>query len=424
MFPLNTHIDFSRFVALGDSVTAGYKDGALFYEGQMQCYPLLLAQQFGCKFRQALMDKASVGIGSQGNSRLVLRKQPGHSAPQLSYLAAHGDISAFLENSYAEKGPFNNLGVPGAKAITLIAPGYGNKKLGEGNYNPFFSRICSSPETASMLGEAMSIHPSFFSLFIGNNDVLAYALSGGTTDAITPLEGPPGIGFEASMDFIVNILISNGAKGAISNLPSLTSIPFFTTIHYNDLVLDSVNAEALGAKFRSAGIKLAPGHNSFLVEDSSLTNGIRQMEKGELVSLDIMLDENKYNYLKGVTPIPKKYYLSNAQVKNIQAVLVSYNNIIKRIATEKKLAFVNTNQILNSMKADRVYKADSLGVKYKTGGFFSLDGLHINSLGHALLANEFIKAINQAYGTDLHKVNLTRFREHTRIKRGEDQELH
>jgi lysophospholipase L1-like esterase len=424
MFPLSTFIDFSRFVALGDSVTAGYRDGALFYEGQMQCYPLLLAQQFGCRFKQALMDRDSVGVGFLGNSRLVLRKQPGHAAPQLSYLAEQGDVSAFSENSYAAKGPFNNLGVPGAKAITLIAPGYGNEKLGIGNYNPFFSRICAKAETSSVLNDAMALDPSFFSLFIGNNDVLTYALSGGTMDAMTPLEGPPGTGFEASMNFIVNTLTSNGAKGAISNLPSLPSIPFFNTIHYNDLMLDSITAEALGSKFRSAGIKLLPGHNPFVIEDSLHTGGIRQMEKGELVSLDILLDENKYNYLKGLAPIPKKYYLSNAQVENVQAVIASYNDVIKKIATEKKLAFVDTNRILNTMKADRVYKEDSLGIKYKTRGFFSLDGLHINSLGHALLANEFIKAINQTYGTNLHKLNLTRFRERARIKRGEDKELH
>ena len=52
------------------------------------------------------------------------------------------------ENCYAAQGPFNNLGVPGAKVITLLAPEYGNQKLGEGNYNPFFARICSNPEKA------------------------------------------------------------------------------------------------------------------------------------------------------------------------------------------------------------------------------------------------------------------------------------
>ncbi|MGZ3919607.1 MAG: hypothetical protein ACXVNM_06715 [Bacteroidia bacterium] len=410
MSPLKKHIDLSRFVALGDSLTAGYKDGALFYEGQLNSFPNLLACQFGCKFQQPFVDRDSVGIGFFENSRLVLKEQAGGTGMQLSYLAAHGDNSALSENCYATQGPFNNLGVPGAKAITLLAPGYGNQKLGEGNYNPFFSRICSNPEKASILDEALAQNPTFFSLFIGSNDALAYALSGGTTDAITPVEGRSGIGFEASLSFIVNSLISKGAKGAIANLPAITSIPFFNTIHYNDLVLDDPGAELLNSKYHSAGVKLLAGRNSFLVEDLSCVDGVRQIVKGEFVSLDIMLDENKPDYLKGLKPIPKKYYLSQKQASEVQRSMISYNAIIKEIATKNNLAFVDTNQVLKNMKPDRIYDAESREIKYKTGGFFSLDGLHINSLGHALLGNEFITSINQTYGTGLAKINLTKLR--------------
>ena len=34
---------------------------------------------------------------------------------------------------------------------------------------------------------------------------------------------------------------------------------------------------------------------------------------------------------------------------------------------------------------------------YITGGFFSLDGFHLTDLGYLLFANEYIKAINEAY---------------------------
>ncbi len=38
--------DFSKYVALGNSLTAGYSDGALFRSGQENAYPKLLADQF------------------------------------------------------------------------------------------------------------------------------------------------------------------------------------------------------------------------------------------------------------------------------------------------------------------------------------------------------------------------------------------
>ena len=35
-----------------------------------------------------------------------------------------------------------------------------------------------------------------------------------------------------------------------------------------------------------------------------------------------------------------------------------------------------------------------------TGGAFSLDGVHPNSRGYALIANEFLKAIDAKYGSN------------------------
>ena len=39
-------IDLSRYVAIGDSITAGYADGALYFDGQKNAYPNILAAQF------------------------------------------------------------------------------------------------------------------------------------------------------------------------------------------------------------------------------------------------------------------------------------------------------------------------------------------------------------------------------------------
>lgn len=37
--------DFTRYVALGNSLTSGYRDGALYIDGQNESYPLMIAQQ-------------------------------------------------------------------------------------------------------------------------------------------------------------------------------------------------------------------------------------------------------------------------------------------------------------------------------------------------------------------------------------------
>jgi hypothetical protein len=39
-------VDLTRYVAIGNSLTAGYADNALYLEGQQNAYPAILAQQF------------------------------------------------------------------------------------------------------------------------------------------------------------------------------------------------------------------------------------------------------------------------------------------------------------------------------------------------------------------------------------------
>src|SRR5699024_1264388 len=70
--------------------------------------------------------------------------------------------------------------IPGAKSFHLVAPGYGNVSgVLQGTANPYFARFSSS-ENTTVISDAASQNPTFFSLWIGNNDVLGYATSGGS----------------------------------------------------------------------------------------------------------------------------------------------------------------------------------------------------------------------------------------------------
>ena len=80
-------------------------------------------------------------------------------------------------DNIAAAGPYQNMGVPGAKSYHLAAEGYGNAAyVSLGKANPYFSRFASSG-TTSVVKDAVAQNPTFFSLWIGNNDVLSYATS-------------------------------------------------------------------------------------------------------------------------------------------------------------------------------------------------------------------------------------------------------
>jgi hypothetical protein len=404
----NSNIDVSRYVAIGDSITSGYTDGALFYEGQLYAYANLLAQQFkligGGDFNQPLMYETSVGIGFYGNSKLVIdcKKQSGPF-----YIESCGDLAVFSENVFEKLGPFNNMSVPSAKLNSLVLSGLGNPSRGIGNFNPFFTRMASDPFSASILSDSLAINPTFFSLFIGNNDILTYASSGGTMDYITPLEGDIGTGFVSTLEYVVNELTKNGAKGIMANLADITNVPYFTVVPFDGLLLDEIEAKLLQKKYQEYNLTFVAGKNAFVIED---TKGVRQIEKGELIILDIQLDPNKEKYLKAELPIPKKYTLNLTEISAIQPTLNSYNEVIENLAKEKGLALVDVNAFTKTLKQEIIYNEINLSTLYSENSVFSLDGLHLNAFGQAMLANIFIKSINYTYHTQIELLDIMNFK--------------
>ena len=130
------------------------------------------------------------------------------------------------------------MGVPGAKSFHLLAPGYGNLgNVALGLANPYFVRMTGATPDASVIAMAAGQAPTFFSLWIGNNDVLGYATTGGDgTDPLTPVSGPAGVGFDGSYGALIATLGATGAKGVVANIPNVTSIPHFTTVPHLSLI--------------------------------------------------------------------------------------------------------------------------------------------------------------------------------------------
>lgn len=242
--------DFSNYVAIGASFSAGYTDGALFRAGQQNSFPALLAQQFalagGGSFNQPLMNDNFGGLLLGGNQIVDNRLVFNGSGP-VRLQALIGPVmptTDLLTNN--PTGPFNNMGVPGAKSFHLVANGYGNVAgVPIGRANPYYARMATSA-SSSMLADALAQGPTFFTLseIGGGNDVLAYATSGGvgvdqkgnldpTTYGSNDITDPNV--FAQVMSSTVAALTANGAKGVIANVPYITNLPYFTTVPFKPL---------------------------------------------------------------------------------------------------------------------------------------------------------------------------------------------
>ena len=232
--------DFSNYVALGASFTAGYTDGAVFIASQENSFPNIIAKEFAKagsnSFTQPLVSDNFGGLAIGGtriaNPRLVF----GGAGP-VSIESLIGPVTVSTDIALNNPtGPFNNLGVPGAKSFHLLANGYGNIANFPAAANPYAVRMTGSTPDASMLELAMAQNPTFFTLSeIGGNDVLGYATTGG--DGSNPITDTAT--FDFAFTTLVSTLTSGSAKGVVTNVPYITDLPHFTTVPHNPLTPDN-----------------------------------------------------------------------------------------------------------------------------------------------------------------------------------------
>jgi lysophospholipase L1-like esterase len=429
-------VDFSNYVAIGASFTAGVSDNGLFRASQENSFPNTLSKAFanvgGGEFIQPLVDDNTGGILAGGTVARGYRLVFGGAAPV--------PLDAFLNSQGFPVPPitteaginigsdFNNFGIPGAKSFDLITPGYAGA-------NPYYARIASAP-SATVLQDAMAKNPTFFTLSeIGGNDVLGYATSGGNgTNPITD----PGT-FSAALSDLVDGLTENGAKGAIGNVPNITSLSFFTFIEHNPVPLDAPTADLLNSLNAygayNAGISQA---YAFLVANTPLTQAEADAEiakrtitfsAGEGNSL-VILDEDLRD-LTGINPnlinlrqatsedlitltastqIPNgvgvssplgdSFVLTPEEQEEIANATMAYNASIQAIAESKGLALVDLNSILEEAASTGLeFDSYTSNTDFVTGGLVSLDGIHLTAKGYALMANGFLRAIDATYGS-------------------------
>ena len=181
--------DFTKVVAVGNSLTAGYMNGALYDAGQTASFANIMAQQIyangGGVFNQPDINAPDGDYGPSGGVygrlHLVIPSGGGVEDAVPSPIIPGQSITSYA----GDKSALNNFGVPGMRIIHAEVPGYGDPNAG----NPYFARFASSG-TTSVLADVSAANGSFFTFWLGNNDVLGYALAGatGSTDGTNSID--------------------------------------------------------------------------------------------------------------------------------------------------------------------------------------------------------------------------------------------
>ncbi|MCK4755254.1 MAG: hypothetical protein KAS58_08470, partial [Calditrichia bacterium] len=302
--------------------------------------------------------------------------------------------------------PYDNLGVPGADLNDLL-----NTIDGSGG-NPFFDMILRNPTllNTTQLQQVSLLQPTVLLLWAGNNDVLGAALDGGDLNQITPQNE-----FDDMMESIIDQVTTDLPKSTVimANIPSVTDMPYVNTLDpvivggvpfVFDTLLNIIDfGEGLNLPLVTEEIGIA---HITLVGLPYYQNGIGVPDSAYMVD-NLTIPAPQASLLQagmiaaGLTPtgiaLGDTVTISITEESAIADAVTGFNNTISSLTTSNNIALVDANLMLSELNTSGIDGASGLFVLLDPATTaFSLDGVHPNNAGYAIVANAFIGKINAA----------------------------
>jgi hypothetical protein len=226
---------------------------------------------------------------------------------------------------------------------------------------------------------------------------LGWSTAGGDDEPFTdPIISVPGLllselseaaEFRDKYDSVLTAFKNMGAKGVCATIPDVTSIPYFNTV-----TLDVISGDVW-------------------IREGADTNVIRKATKNDLLLLTASDEFAKGNGKVQTRPLPHTVVLDKNEITIVQNRTNEFNNAIRTLAIKYDFALADMNQFMKTLTNTGLsFDGVDYTPKYIEGGVFSLDGVHPNSRGYAIIANEFIRVINKYYGSNLPTVVVGNYR--------------
>jgi lysophospholipase L1-like esterase len=456
LVPAGTAINY---VAIGNSLTAGFQSGAVVANETQYAYPTQLARQLGLSFGdgagqyQYMQFPTDGGIG--GRLRIMQFNSP--TAP----VTASATLGTAPTNVGLAR-PFNNLGIPGSllrdmqpsATDPLYLARFGPNVAANPLYNPFFGAVLRSNALGrTVVDQAARLNPNLVTIWIGNNDVLGYASSGGAsgtnflTLAANPMAAPAPTEtavftaqFNALMDSCVRRMPN--AKFIVGNIPDVLAAPYFTAINQavRASLRNAVPAQLQPVVAQLTGRPFAEFPNGLPIRSSAAPGGIRRVTDEDFILLSAQTSiapaiTMLLGQIAANPAMAQQTLLTSPAQATLNAVILDadeqavarratteFNNAIgaavNRYSTDNKAILFDANAIVNRIRTQGYpFQGQStapngqvvgnvLTFAYISGGFFSLDGIHPSSRGYGAVTNEMIQLINEKFGADIPRLNL------------------
>lgn len=423
-------VTVTKYVAIGNSLTAGYQSSGLYESAQIYSYPNLIAQQ---------LVKAGANLGT---FEQPIYSDPGTPDP-VTTKASRYEIISFADpknpvigpkglnpgspTNSALKRPYDNLGIPGIPLAGFM------DETGTYQSPPLGRDAILRWTTDSTLGKsvfrqvatlkAMNKAPEIVTFWLGANDVLGFAASGGvfpaTGNAPTPVATFSYL-YKQALDSLRKALPSAKTKIIVATIPNVAAVPFFTTV--NPQVAQSLALLGLSLYYQkhtedSIGTgksKLTEPYAPLITLKASAYAKLIGDTLGKFYAAIGATPKSGINTkmpfgLHPLNPFPNSLILDSLEQDMAAKAVDDFNSKIKTFAALDTADVFDAFTFFNNVKANGYSIAgEKYTADYISGGLFSLDGVHPSSRGYAIVANEFIKIMNSRYGMSVPYVDISK----------------
>jgi hypothetical protein len=386
---------FERYVALGNSITAGMISSGLTAETQLQAYPVLLAQAAGAEFGVPLLVPGTAGCPVPFAGPLT----PSTEQPVCARAVPAPRV-------------VQNLAVPGVRIADLF-------RVPPGDLAGLHTLLVGHQTQA---GAMISAQPTFVSAWIGNNDALAAAVGGvlGPREAGAPPQLTPLADFQASVDQLAAAIRAAAPAGAmlVGVVDPVIAVPLLQPGAFFFAARDAQG------RFQGKPVNLNCSPITALGQINPLARNLVSFAIiGDIRFPEINCDPAAQN---GV------HLLDTQEQAIVRQRVADYNAALAAAAATNGWLFVDPNLILGQYLMERdadgrypwLRKCQDLATAATPlqlqaavlnscpvtgptaaptffGTLMSHDGVHPSAAAHSILASRFATAINARYGTSL-----------------------
>ncbi len=384
---------FNHYVALGDSLTAGVEGNCLVERNQENSFPAVLARQLRIEdFEQPLVQELPLSSPLVGTP--CLGAVLSNNAITVGAISQMGQpLNLLLPR------PYDNLGIPGANVGDLVTLTHGNPN-GSTTAERFAALVLrnvpGSPfDGLNAVTEANLNTPDLITLWAGSNDILGAATTGVFIPGVTATA--PDV-FAANYEEVLGSIDTPGRLIVAGNVPDVTAIPFTTTVP-SRLTIPGGTTPVLG-----------PGDDAFPCTPVAPDLGC-PVPDGTLVTLPasalLSAGVGVPKALGGTgLPLPNGTVTNGVlipgvllypdEIEGIEQYVAAYNQTIEDQITGAGGLVVDINGIFADIAAHGYHIGGiTLTTSFLSGGIFSADGVHPSNIGYTIIADAFIRKLNE-----------------------------